>query len=243
MEKFSTQFNEASMQYFRNRDGKPTEVTFEGEHFLGEGGFGKVFTVDARVGNHKKRFVVKRFFDTDEKPAEYYAKKAVKNYTVAQDAGLKVFPTYRLGEDNSILMTSGHSYDWICVGTNEKTSSIENFGKNKIKEVENFEDFVKSVFEHTRKAAEAGISIYEDGYFFFVNTQNNEIDFIVGDLDNVTKKESISFDTLYRYNIRQAAEALFAFFHSNVELTNQHYLEKVQHYYFELNESLKKRAA
>src|SRR3989338_1172027 len=94
---------------------------------LGGGAYGEISQVIVRVGNVDRTFVLKEFKDRG-KSAELFARRAFETHTKLKQAKLKVFPTYRLSEDGrSILMTSGHSEEFICLGTNKGSRSLKDF--------------------------------------------------------------------------------------------------------------------
>jgi len=139
-----------------------------------------VYEVEAQIGKKKRRFIRKNF------DSAVVCRSAIRMHDEAKQAGLKVFPTYRISSDNkSILMTSGYDENHACVSNNLNSPPLESFGLKPLEEVPNFENFVRSLFDEAEKGIEKGIFIPTDSVFFVIDKDAKEVDFYIGDLDNV----------------------------------------------------------
>lgn len=167
------------------KEGKVTLVNILNERKIGEGTTGTTYETDVLVGGRKRKFIIKRF-----KGSTVIAKKntvrAIENYQMAKKAGLKVFPTYRLGEDGtSILMTNANVDSTICVDT-LSYSSLPSRGGTKIEiDDDKFEKLANGVFQQAGLAAKHGIYVPVDTFFFLINTETKDVDFVLGDLDTI----------------------------------------------------------
>ena len=125
---------------------KPHEISIESQRLLGEGTYGKAFVVEARIYDSANQMSKKRKFVMKEYHPEKieFAHASIENHKQLRAAGLPVFTTFRLDEENSrIIMTNGHSKEWLCVGTNRGSASVENFpefGRNRLDEITNFDN-------------------------------------------------------------------------------------------------------
>jgi hypothetical protein len=159
------------------------------EEFSG-GTFGSVFKTSFEWKSenkkpHRREFVVKKY---------YVAKQAIRafeNYRAAQDAGLKVFKTFRLNrEEGEILMTNGNNADFHCIGSNSDTT-LKKLEVPLINKLENFDSFLELYFAEAKKATDNDILVHGDAPFFFVSkSEPRKIDFVLGDLDLVDKKRA-----------------------------------------------------
>lgn len=160
---------------------------------IGSGHFGDAYAVNAIVGDggreHSKLLVLKRYREQlgQAGSAKRNAWRAVENYSRAKEIGLQVFPTFRLLEDEQrILMTSGHSPEWICLGSNEGSDAVrhfEQYGRDTIDDELSFIELVPRLFEQAEIASQHGITLDADGIFFLVNAKGKGLDFVVGDYD------------------------------------------------------------
>ncbi|MBP9762838.1 hypothetical protein KBD34_04445, partial [Patescibacteria group bacterium] len=203
---------------YRHYKGRESQVEILEERRIGGGGVGEVFEVKALIKGHERTFVLKRFFDREECSGQDMARRAFEHYAQAKQAGLKVFPTYRLNEKNSsILMTAGHNEEWHCISANNRGSdSLVNFGAEKLEEIPDFEQFAHAIFAESKKAADAGIFLPADSFFFMVNKHDQKMDFYVGDVDEVQKIHPQKTQSLFEMNITQADAALNFFIMANV---------------------------
>jgi hypothetical protein len=203
---------------FRNHDGRESRIKITDEKPIGAGALGEVASVDAEVAGKEGRFVIKRYQSVLGKER---AAKAFENYRMAKEAGLRVFPTFRLGEDGtSILMTTAHTEEWICVSSNsEDTSDVEQYGVEKLKTIPRIDAYMREIFDESLKAAEKGIWIDQDAFFFLVKRSGEAVDFVIGDFDLMRKKEIDSEDArnnVFAENLYSAKKALQSFFETNV---------------------------
>lgn len=219
--------NFTRIPYRNNTEGESTRIKIISEEEFSGGEFGDIFSAVVNIDNKSKKyiFIIKKFKDSSGvytpfstvKIAEERAENAFRNYKIAKEAGLKVFSTYRLGDDKkSILMTNGNTTEWICLGTNERSPSLETYGITKMSEIPNFHLLIQYMISEIKKATENGILLYKDCYIFFLNKKTGEVDFVLGDLDQLSKNE-MSKDKLFENNIEYGLEALKVFLSRNVE--------------------------
>ena len=219
---------------FKKHTGKETALKIISETHINEGVFGDIFDAVVEINGKRKRFIVKKYksfyYRTIFHSAEENAKEAMENYTLAKNSGLKVFPTFRMGEDGkSILMTTGFLNDQICVSVNN-TKNIVDFEKTSIKEIQDLNKFLTEFFTEGLKAAQKGIRIHEDVVFFILNkTEPTKIDFVLGDVDSLLKKESTKLTGLK--NIEDLKSILVKFCARNIDLSFfKEFLERVEYY-------------
>jgi len=200
-----------------------TAVTLEKGAKLGEGAFGSVFEATVGIGDKKKRFVVKEFKDGDlagspDDTAENRAKDALEHWAAAKKAGLKVFPTYRLGEDGkSVLMTSGHDDARICVDPfPDDGATVEKFGREKLQDIAGFDRLFEDLLKESRKAADHQIDIFPDAYFFLVDRNDDSVDFVLGDTDFLVTTPGAHPKDYATANLRRARLVLGSFIEKNV---------------------------
>lgn len=177
---------------------------------IGEGVFGKVYRVQARIGNRVCHFVMKEFLDNVFGTKKENAKNAFENYRQARKAGLKVFPTYRITETgDKILMTLGTDADWVCLGSLISISKSHEY-RQSAERIDNFQNLIDKVFEQAITAAKLQILLPGDSYFFFLDIQTKtQADFVIGDLDRVLGKPIVNAQ---RHNISVALAILRDFF-------------------------------
>lgn len=248
------------MESFENKDvsfkkhtGKEKAYKVVEEVLFADGAFGKVFYTLVDTGQHKisgdrilKRFIVKKYSHShsDAISDEDYedrikedTKHAFQNYTFAKKAGLKVFPTFRMGEDEkSILMTTGFSDDKICVGTNSLLKT-EDFEKPLIKNIANVDNFLDSFFKEGSKAAQRGIGFYFDNFFFMLSKEEpTKIDFVLGDFDNLQKWKGRDENKISEENMENIKHALEDFCQRNIDSSfREEFLSKVEFYFNKAN--------
>jgi hypothetical protein len=206
------------------REGRPpTQLSITKKHRIGSGTFGTAFQTEVTTGSHARNLVIKKFKNTEVRgfvtTARENAAKAIANYKIAQRAGLKVFPTYRLSEDlESVVMTSGNTDSIICIGT-EPASSLPGIGKPKIPSIESVAcaELMDGVFNQATLAANHDISIRPDAFFFLYDKSTGGIDFVIGDLDNVHKRQLPPNQSRLLSNLYGAKIALQSFIVDNVD--------------------------
>ncbi|MBU0998689.1 hypothetical protein KKG24_00050 [Patescibacteria group bacterium] len=207
-----------------------------------------MFDTLVEIGGHRKRFIVKKYFDyptdaiekrTKASPlgwSKINAQTAFKNYSLAQKAGLKVFPTFRMGEDKkSILMTTGFLDNQICVSSNNKITVVE-LGRPLIKEMggEMLDKFLSTIFTEGLKASQKQISLHSDMFFFILSKDEpTKIDFVLGDLDNLRKEEKlIPTESIKSDNMINIKKALYHFCEKNINRNfSKKFLDKIEYYY------------
>ncbi|MFH0818440.1 MAG: hypothetical protein V1898_00405 [Patescibacteria group bacterium] len=146
------------------------------------GQFGELYKVQIEYRGQVMDFYEKRFFDDGD------AERAQEKYQLAKDAGLKVFPTYRLNKErNSILMTPADNDGQKEVDSG-KQGSIE------MHSIDNFVDFVKQLFAQVRLAYEHDIGFADDCLMYFYNPKSRKMDFYIGDTDNIVAKEQVQYN-------------------------------------------------
>jgi hypothetical protein len=201
------------------------------ERKIASGGYGTAYEVTARYGNnHEKKFVVKRFF-SPKNAGE--ATKAVQNYSLAKQAGLNVFHTYRLGADmQSVIMTMGNTEDVVLIGTNvESPKAEEQLGaKIHLAETEKFDSLLEAVLNQARIAANHNIFLHKDAYFFTVDRKTkSEFGVIIGDYDRV---ESYWSARILETNLDDARISIDRFIDQNFE-NPQTYWDRLYDYFYE----------
>jgi hypothetical protein len=186
----------------------PDQTTEKG--FLGKGASGGIVKeIEIKKGSHIKNFAVKDFshLKTNYSTPIRIVKREYDSYLVSKEAGLKVFPTFRISEDNlKLLMTLGNTKDFLLIG---KDSDIE---FNKVEEISNLKEVISSIKENIQKAVKAFIELSWDSYFFIINKNNpTQVDFITGDFGGIDKDEKVPSETLLELNMVQAQVALDQF--------------------------------
>jgi len=173
---------------------KSVEIKFDQQRQIGDGTFATAYSVVVEQGHHQKRMVIKRYDGRHGEPAEVDAQRAIEHYQNLRAAGIKVFTTFRLSQDHkSILMTSGHSADWVCVGTNDGTEQVSDFpelGHNIIDRITNFPELANNLLSDVKKATIAGLFIGSDALFMLINRADpTQLDYVFGDLDYTGEKD------------------------------------------------------
>lgn len=167
---------------FQSARGRESTARILSEEQIGHGSFGNVYETVLDIGGHRKRMAIKRFHDEGvSRDPEHEARIAMQNYETCKNAGLRVFPTCRLGRDErSILMTLGKADNLHVLGGDEKRS---------VGKINNLSHFLDQLVANAHVAAEKGICLPFDAYFFVVKTiddKSSELDFVVGDFDGVS---------------------------------------------------------
>ncbi len=211
-----------SMAFTKEGSKNPSQVVISNERKIGEGNFGDVYEADVAIGKHIRKFVIKKFKDTtvygQNISAEEGANQAIRNYNEAKRAGLKIFTTYRLGENGtSVLMTNASSESTICLTTND-SANLPAMGEPKIEEIEGvqFETLTNEVFQQAEIAANHGILIYRDAFFFLFNRDTKNVDFVLGDLDIVNRRPNAYSNQRLLNNLMGARMSLEHFVSRNV---------------------------
>ncbi|MDD5750030.1 MAG: hypothetical protein PHU56_00030 [Candidatus Pacebacteria bacterium] len=183
-------------KYLKHTGKESLPVKIVSKKKIGRGIFGEVsFSETEIVNNDKvknKNFAVKLF------KSEERALKALNNFKKLKESGLKVFTTYRLAEDGkSILMTYGDKPGSLLVSFN-RSENLKYLENHPIKEIAGFGEFIDSMGEHAKLAADKKIIIPNDAYFFSVSDTADQdtksMDFIIGDLDTITYPNQEGFD-------------------------------------------------
>ena len=220
---------------FKKNTGKETKVQVISEIRIAGGTFGEIFDTVVEIGGHRKRFIVKKYRENNlpvGKPiATKNAHSAFENYSLAKEAGLKVFPTFRISEDEKdILMTTGFLKDQICIGSNN-AKDVTKFDKPLIREISNTDEFLSNIFAEYIKAAKNNIYLPSDILFFVLNRDEpTNLDFVLGDLDNL-RKESRSIAGIASLNIRNLRSSLYYFSNENIDPEKrQKFNNKIEYY-------------
>jgi len=207
-----------TQRFYKNPE-HASEVQLTKKTRIGGGEFGEVFQVEIQIGGRERTFVLKEFKDRKGRQAEQYAAQAMENYQKLKNAGLKVFSTYRLHEDGrSVLMTSGHTEKFVCIGSNDGSRSLKDFPEvsaEQIESIQSFETLVRSMLEQSKKASEHELAIDADAFFFLVDRDLPEkVDFVVGDVDMVgeTSDSALTFEQ----NNHAIYTAIYHFLKNNV---------------------------
>ncbi len=198
---------------FIKYDGTPSWIRISEETYMPTGGaFGAIYRADTEVLGRPRNFVIKKFRG-DMVKAKRDAERAFNNYRRAKKAGLKVFPTYRMGEDErSILMTDGNANSTIVLSNN---INLQEIGLPLIKDEAITPALTDAIIEHAKLASQQNILIPNDAYFFLFNRGNKTIDFTLGDLDKLG--QDISPAHALWHNLRTARNAVISFMASNAE--------------------------
>lgn len=213
---------------FEHVDQRKTEVTVEPGRLIGRGGFGAVYETDVMIGGRHRTMVLKKFHDNELGTPEENARRAFKNYSLAKEAGLKVFPTYRLGEDgSSILMTDGRAGVWFCAAGNNNEQSY------RIVEIDNLKDILEKLAKEAAVAAAANLNLKDDMLFFTVDRcVGANLDFYLGDLDLLRDAHRSNQRSIWGDNLRQLRAALGNFIRIYAREPRR-YLEMVESFFSE----------
>ncbi|RKS25408.1 hypothetical protein CLV94_0438 [Flavobacterium endophyticum] len=130
---------------------------------------------------------------------------------------------------NSVYSDSRKKVDELSQSFNKitldkKISEYEEFRyRNKLKEITNFYEFIKSTKEKLKVASEHSIHIDYDSYFFGTSnkSKSSEIDYKIVDLDNIFANKDQSFNEIHNYNINEFHDAINGFIKYFVESKNQ----------------------
>lgn len=201
------------------KGGKATRVTILHQNPIGQGEFGTVSEADVLVHGRNRKFVIKRYTHDPRwhKDASHNAARAIENYKTLKAAGLKVFPTYRLSEDGrSILMTSGNLDTKVCVDSNQD-GSLPSKGELKLVDAQDkVERLAHDMFQQAKTAAAQNIQFIYDVFFFLVDKNTKDIDFVFGDLDMVNFYPSEDLEERTQENLDSARYALKFFSRFNI---------------------------
>jgi len=168
------------------------------------GAFGTVYAVDVQLPGVKEKhqFALKELHSPNP--------NVIKNYNRAKEAGLRVWKTYRVSEDNkSILMSVGSSEGWRLMGENSKLTEQE---RADFLPITNFDSFLNTYYKDAIKAADHKISIAGDVPFFRV--KKDQLDFVLGDLDQLEDSQKEYEQTLHK-NLQSMHSRLVVFFDDN----------------------------
>ncbi len=226
---------------FKKDSGRETKVKILNEVPIAKGTQGEAFDVVVEVGGHSQRMVIKRYNNRHVSDSENKkrARNAFDKYSIAKSAGLKVFPTFRIGGDNqSILMTSGFSNDKICIACNSHEFNVSKFERPLIKEIKNVDELLASFFAEAMKATQGGIGLTSDSVFFIVDREEPaQVDFVFGDLDFLSKGKISKF--LARENIGEVRRMLSFFCSSNFSRSYQGtFTRKIETFYRKATEEI-----
>jgi hypothetical protein len=168
------------------------------------GAFGTVYAVDVQLPGVKEKhqFALKELHTADP--------NVIRNYNRARQAGLKVWKTYRISANNkSILMSLGSSEGWRLMGENSKLTEQE---RADFLPISNFDSFLDTYYEDAIKAADHKISIAGDVPFFRI--KKDQLDFVLGDLDQLEDSPKDTEQTLHE-NLQSMHSRLVVFFEDN----------------------------
>jgi hypothetical protein len=176
------------------------------EEKIGEGELGEVFQAEVELGGRRRMMAIKKYRDgTSFGRAEENAARAARNYKIFRQAGLRVFPTFRLGEDGrSILMTLGKEGNFFIFappGSQKRT----------ISGIENFSAFLAKLEKELEKATTENLLIGLDAFFFIGKDKEGgkvELDFVFGDFDGVRQRKATDQGAALRANLLNGFAAL-----------------------------------
>lgn len=198
---------------FTKYDKTPAWIKITGERDIHGGGVvGQIFLTDTLVLGRPRRFIVKKFLGNPDR-AKRETERAFDNYRKAKNAGLRVFPTYRISEDHtSILMTNGNADSTLVLSNNK---NLRELGLPPIRDEALTPALTDSIIEHAKLASEHKILIPVDAYFFLYNHGQQTTDFILGDLDKLG--QDVSAGHALWHNLKTARSAVMSFMASNAE--------------------------
>lgn len=176
------------------------------------GAFGTVYAVDVRVSGSEENhpFVLKEFHGAGTDVARKAARASLLSHRLAKQAGLKVWNTYRISEDGeSILMSTGNVDDWQVMGGSNRLTAEQ---QSELLKIEDLGKFLEGYYKEAQKAAEKHISISSDVPFFRV--RGNEINFVLGDLDQLTMSDEDEKKIL-KNNLQNMHSRLTVFLENN----------------------------
>ncbi len=176
----------------------------ENKKIIGFGSYGDVYEIEARLGEHKRKFAIKDYFQADGRSTEdavNYCTRAYSQYLWAKEIGLKVFPTVRLAKNKHQLLLTLVDNDQFYIS--DKQDSIPT--NNKVEMINNLSSMVSSIKSEIIKAV-ANRTYLSDCYFFLINNNNPQnINFIIGDYDYIFK-----VDNSYDNNLRGCVSSAFS---------------------------------
>lgn len=210
---------------------KVSPVNILDQRVIGQGHYGTCYEADVNYRGRPRKFVIKRYTHDPNRAlnADYNATRAIENYQILKKAGLRVFHTYRLGEDErSILMTDGNLESKICVDANPK-GSLPALNLPKLTDVDDeIKKLAQAVFQQSRLAAEREVTLSKaDIFFFLVDKNTKDIDFVLGDLDLVNFPSVPEFEQRLHENLENARSSIEWFILSNVRDTGNSYYRYV----------------
>jgi len=210
------------------------KVDVEVKKFISRGSWGSASEALIDMGGKSGDFVVKDY------GSEEGAVRALKNYLVAKEAGLKVFTTFRINKDKKVvLMTTGHTEEWVCLGSNQegRAGDLKFFDLPKLNSITNFDQFLEDYFEQAEIAARNNIYIHGDVPFFMVERKKDDaiLDFVLGDYDNLTLK--VNVEMLLDENRRGLLSPLIIFLAHNIKdsLRASEYITKAEEFVYDQN--------
>ncbi len=206
---------------------------------IASGAFGDVFAVHADIGGRRISLVLKDYrADRLGEFGKNRAKTAFANYVNAKAAGLRVFLTFRLAEEQGcILMTNGLNDDTVCISTNdEDRTTVEDFGRKKLETIDNADELFEEVFSQVAIAHEKRINLGRDSFLFLVERGTDRADFVIGDMDFVHPLPRYG-EIAHAENMHGAYKALQHLIINNVENPNE-LVKKLTRLYWEKMDAL-----
>lgn len=175
-----------SMRFFRNeQDRSGIDMHFENIRLLGEGGYGRVYAVRARLGKCLMEMAVKSFHPN----RLHVASRAVERHRLVRRAGLKTFSTYRLSDDgDNVLMPSVEKGGWQCteMGGDQRCEPLS-LPEAPI-HIDGLDSFLSDLWNQVVLASQHGLVLHHSCYFFLLKILNPDtikLDFLIGDFDEV----------------------------------------------------------
>lgn len=170
--------------------------------------------------------------------------KTVEEFEFENQIGIKtedlnyqkewIYVTYNSLYSDSRKMVDMLSQNFIKIDENKKSPEYEEFRyRNKLKEITNFEDFIKGVKIDLSLATERDVLIEFDSYFFGTrrDSDTSTIDYKIVDLDNIYTNTGKTKKELLADNISEFKRAIKGFVKYFVILENQptyeQYLDKI----------------
>jgi hypothetical protein len=224
--------NQTEETGFEHVSGRLSEGERTRKRQIAQGHYGVIYETDLIIDGRKHAFAEKLFKNNEYGTAEENAQRAFENYRMAQEAGLRVLPTYRLSADQKSILMTAYFGDWACVAGNANPT-LEELGTPRMKSIDNFSALLKTLFDEALKAAQHRIQFGNDLFLFLVNKQNpNSLDFLSGDVDQILTNVDEDEKTILAFNLEGIKVALKSFLEFNVE-NPESYTQKLGRYYKE----------
>lgn len=213
-------------RYYRSEDFW-TDITIKSEKRIGGGVMGKVFQVTAVIekGDRRKELTLAR--KNYQRPEE--TQHAFAMFQLLKAAGLKTWTTCRIAEDQlSLLMTNGNQRHIVCVSDTPQSRRAKRLAERSITlSPDTFSQLAQAMFREALRAAQAQIKLRHDAFLFLINTADQSVDFVIGDLDfhSVHHEPALSRDVIDKHNLEAVEDALLSLRDEYTPERGQHYVK------------------